>query len=85
MSNVSIICRLVGKWLNGRSELFSKMCQEECTRKEVMRIHLITLMILLVIGLAEQHTLICVLLAGITTFLVLKKKADNEDKHDDAY
>lgn len=44
-------------WLNERSETYSKLCGEDFTRKEVLLMNALIIILLLVAVLVETHTL----------------------------
>lgn len=81
MKKVENISRKVGKWLNGRSETVSKFCDEDFTRKEVIKAHLGLIAFFLVMGFADAHPLLSLVIISIIAFIVIGSAGDDEKEH----
>lgn len=66
----SRLSRLRG-WLNERSEIHSRLCGEDYTRKEVLHAHILLVLGLAVLGLAESHILLVLGLAAVVLVVTL--------------
>lgn len=69
--------RLAGlrNWWNEKSEMWSRLCGDEYTHGEVVVVNVIAVLMMLVVGLAEEHPLMALGVAGCAVPLVrwLKK------------
>lgn len=64
----------VGKWLNGKSQLYSKLCEEDITRKEVIADNIMFGSIIFFALAIESRPLISVVCLGIAGLLVFRGK-----------
>lgn len=64
----------VGKWLNGKSQLYSKLCEEDITRKEVIADNIMFGSIIFFALAIESRPLVSVVCLGIAGLLVFRSK-----------
>lgn len=71
-----LIYKVVG-WLGGRSELYSKMLEEDITRRDVVLLNIAFTVLLLGVLVVSQHTtvgLIAICSAGLLVNRLQRKK-----------
>ncbi|WP_337640529.1 hypothetical protein [Prevotella sp.] len=76
----------VRAWLNAKSEFFSHISGIDVTRKEVVRVNLIFILMGLAAAIAETSLLVAILsiaLAGYNVYRLNKDYADNWITYDD--
>lgn len=60
----------VSAWLDGRSELYSRIAEEPTTRRTVIRVNLITLALMVGGAVIEQHPIVAVVAMICAGYLV---------------
>ncbi|MDU7314169.1 MAG: Tat pathway signal protein [Prevotella bivia] len=70
----------VVSWLDGRSELFSKIAEEPTTRRTVIRVNLISLALMLGAVAAEQQPLVSVVAMVCAGYLVKRLNGTDNKK-----
>lgn len=68
------------RWLNAKSELFTLIAGFDCTRREVLRVNLHALLMVIAAAAAETSllvTLLCVALAGYNVYRLNQEDNDN--------
>ena len=62
----------IKKWLNTKSEFYSKICEFEVTRGMVIRTNLIVIVFVAFVMIVESYPEICILLLLMSPFLFRK-------------
>lgn len=78
--NTPSVRKALGAWLNAKSELFTILCGFDCTRREVLRVNLVALFMIVGAAAAETSllvTLVCVALAGYNVYRLNQEDNDN--------
>lgn len=81
MKYIAGMCRKFGKWLNGKSRTVSKFCEEDFTRKEVIKVHIGMIAAFLSIGFAETHTMLSLVIICIIAIFILGSAGGDEKEH----
>lgn len=62
----------IKKWLNTKSEFYSKICEFEVTRGMVIRTNLIVIVFVAFVMIVESYPAVCLLLLLLSPFLFRK-------------
>lgn len=67
----------ISKWLNGKSEFYSKICDFDVTRGTVIKTNIIVLLFFCYLACAESYPAICL---GIILSVVIVAFSVNDEK-----
>lgn len=83
--NTPSVRKALGAWLNAKSELFTILCDFDCTRREVLRVNLCAFFMIVAAAAAETNLLVTFIFIALAAWQVYRLNQEEDDNwlHDE--